>query len=64
MKQLAYTAPQSRAIKFELCDSLMFLPQSQQGGDQLSGRKEYADESGWSSSGWDTTEDDYSHSDQ
>ncbi len=52
-----YTAPQSKEIKFELCDSLMFLPQSQEGGDQLSGNKEYVDESGWSCSGWEATEE-------
>ncbi len=42
-----YTTPESQVIKFEICDHLMFNPMSQQGGDQMSGKKDSGAESGW-----------------
>ncbi len=42
-----YTTPESQVVKFEICDHLMFNPMSQQGGDQMSGKKDSGEESGW-----------------
>lgn len=35
-----YFAPKSNVIKFEMCDAMMVLPQSEQGKEQLSGSKD------------------------
>lgn len=35
-----YFAPKSNVIKFEMCDAMMLLPQSEQGKEQLSGSKD------------------------
>ncbi len=56
MKQ-TYNAPQSNVINFELCDHLMFLPQSQQGGDQMSAGKAEDDPQGWNVSDWEPDEE-------
>lgn len=48
-----YFAPKSNVIKFEMCDAMMFLPQSEPGNGQLSGSKnEWED-----GAKWDGTED-------
>lgn len=48
-----YFAPKSNVIKFEMCDAMMFLPQSESGNGQLSGSKnEWED-----GAKWDSTED-------
>ncbi len=56
MKQ-TYNAPQSNVINFELCDHLMFLPQSQQGGDQMSAGKAEDAPQGWNVSDWEADEE-------
>lgn len=48
-----YYAPKSNVIKFEMCDAMMHLPQSEPGNEQLSGSKnDWADDVTW-----DSTED-------
>lgn len=48
-----YFAPKSNVIKFEMCDAMMFIPQSEPGNGQLSGSKnEWEDDAKW-----DSTED-------
>lgn len=45
-----YFAPKSNVIKFEMCDAMMFLPQSEQGKEQLSGSKDdWKDNVKWNS---------------
>ncbi len=45
-----YYAPKSNVIKFEMCDAMMHLPQSEPGSGQLSGSKnDWADDVTWDS---------------
>lgn len=47
-----YYAPKSNVIKFEMCDAMMFLPQSESGNTQLSDTKNE-----WDDEKWDSTEE-------
>lgn len=48
-----YYAPKSNVIKFEMCDAMMYLPQSEPGNGQFSDSKD-----DWEDNvKWDSTED-------